>query len=369
MLRFALAYLPPDLHERHSAYWAPTRLDRSVPLEPKSLAKIALATEPEQTVICVYPRTRGRLAIWGLLRLGTAWDRGRRDCFFSPIGGPTKQPPDFLRIQSVAPGHIAVDTREGTLASFRSGVLEDRPAPILSLPGVLTTEIHEWSKSFGLPEPAHRSSFQDVFRAVASGILSHGHGGLLLISPDEHASHPVLKFAYRCRPASQDLAERLREDVRTSVAAGDCTQHGGNSLPRGHRCDTVFDSYLTAREALLDACAFVAALTRIDGAVVLSRRLELLGYGARVEAASPTHVYETREANGGARRRFRVLARGLRFRAAAAFCKSTPGALAFIASQDGGLAILWNPGEAVVMWPDVNLDRLGPADLGRPVAQ
>jgi hypothetical protein len=125
-----------------------------------------------------------------------------------------------------------------------------------------------------------------------------------------------------------------------------------------------FVSIDAARErndrALADSVRFVAALSRVDGAVIISDRLRVVGFGAEVIAQSPslTRVAVADE-NGRRRAEIAIESFGTRHRSAFRFCSSFEQGVAFVVSQDGAVRAAKRVGSDLVLWPDVNTRGLG----------
>jgi hypothetical protein len=106
-------------------------------------------------------------------------------------------------------------------------------------------------------------------------------------------------------------------------------------------------------DAMRDAARFIASLTAVDGAVVLTDTLRIIGFGAEVMASFPggdkVHVAHTAEANETKEVRFAEY--GTRHRSAFRFVASMEPSVGFIMSQDGGVKAVKQVGSKLVMWP------------------
>ena len=88
-------------------------------------------------------------------------------------------------------------------------------------------------------------------------------------------------------------------------------------------------------ERLDDSLAFIARLAAVDGAVVISDRFQLKGFGGEVRAAAPK-LADVQFGNVSAGTVTRSLEEfGTRHRSAFRFCYALPSAIAFTVSQDG----------------------------------
>ena len=99
----------------------------------------------------------------------------------------------------------------------------------------------------------------------------------------------------------------------------------------------------------------VADLSAVDGAVVLTDRLELLGFGGEIAGNLPEVVNVARalDLRGASRERVRTNLVGTRHRSAYRLCETVKRALAVVISQDGALRFVRWHDNAVTFWDQV----------------
>jgi hypothetical protein len=114
-------------------------------------------------------------------------------------------------------------------------------------------------------------------------------------------------------------------------------------------------------QALSDSIQAVAALSGVDGAIVLTDRFRLLGFGAEVIIPSPSlrTIKVARDASASVTTTRSIETYGTRHRSAFRFCSSYEDAIALVVSQDGGVKAVKRVGPDVLMWPDINFGVLG----------
>jgi hypothetical protein len=115
-------------------------------------------------------------------------------------------------------------------------------------------------------------------------------------------------------------------------------------------------NYEQLNQYLIDRSRFLAKLTQVDGALVMTERLSVLGFGVVVKDVSATRPtfrwchdelckkYEERKRDGY----------GTRHRSAMELCQEID-CVAFVLSQDGGVKALKREGDQVLVWPSVLL--------------
>ena len=180
------------------------------------------------------------------------------------------------------------------------------------------------------------------------------HGGTVLVLPPDCAAGSSasdfvqLKYPFADGPARRRYRQLVLDAMRELVI-----QAGG--------ADTVtWDMYRSARspalgdleEGLFEVSHLFAALAEVDGAIVLTKRFELLGFGGEITGDLPDVPVIQRALDlEGTRKRSEVASGvGTRHRSAYRLCGRFHGALAIVVSQDGGVQFVkWHDG-AVTAW-------------------
>jgi len=103
---------------------------------------------------------------------------------------------------------------------------------------------------------------------------------------------------------------------------------------------------------------FVSLLTRVDGAVVVTPELVVVGYGAEITArCPPDKLWQARDLNGTSQRA-RVMDYehfGTRHRSAMRYVATVPRAIALVVSQDGDVRVIANVMGRTTVWENVKL--------------
>ena len=114
-------------------------------------------------------------------------------------------------------------------------------------------------------------------------------------------------------------------------------------------------------KALTDSVKFVASLSGVDGAVLITDKLRVLGFGCEVIAQSPSLEFArlSSRARVTGKKNIPIESYGTRHRSTFRFCSSFEESLAFIVSQDGGVKAVKRVGADLVLWPDINIGVFG----------
>jgi hypothetical protein len=304
--RISLAFLPPEKAERPLLFEVP------LPLEAAALTRVAPAVERPGVHLGVW-RQRGELCVWGTTRAIPVL------CFVLEVAAP-----GLLVVKH----HSGDESRKFVNAAVLEGdlikVVDERASTKPDCPKLLTSLL-------GFESAASWVQSVDVLVQLAVSMRAHGHGGSLLVVPagTEAWRESILQpIPYAVSPPLLELAELSRETD-------------------GKERHVWLD-------ALRPTIGAIAGLTAVDGAVVLTDRYELLGFGAKiarrkgsqqidqvtltepVEGAAPALVHP--EQLGGTRHL-----------SAAQFIHDQRDAVALVASQDGRFTVFeWSPCEESV---------------------
>jgi DisA bacterial checkpoint controller nucleotide-binding len=277
----------------------------------------------------------GRLETWGIVQSGTRWLQRTHG------GGGTEPPmPASLIVRILRPGHIVVTCGTRLVAELRGGVVNDFTVDVFSsgwLPEMFAAERGEVVQLHArlAPERASeraRTIAQEMVKRVIATMLAAHHGGTVLVLPPSCAAERFLTTKYSF--ADEEPRRHFRRTVHAIL----------ESLEARRGADH--------QEALFELSHLIAALAEVDGAVVLTRRFEILGFGAEISGDLPT-VAQVRRALDLEAKHVVVEAIdrvGTRHRSAYRLCAALPGALAVVVSQDGGVRFITRREEGVTYW-------------------
>jgi hypothetical protein len=191
---------------------------------------------------------------------------------------------------------------------------------------------------------------QQMVRRVIQLVRGARHGGMILVT-DPTTPHGLdglrLKYrfdqdepSHRYRTLLFQILERVADSTtKASVGWSDFATNASAELQR-------------LEESVFELSRLIANLTAVDGAVVLDKRLGLLGFGAEVSAElpAPARVRRALDSEGRDREAYDVESVGTRHRAAFRFVNDHPQGLAIVVSHDGGVSFVANRDEEVVVW-------------------
>jgi hypothetical protein len=195
-----------------------------------------------------------------------------------------------------------------------------------------------------------------VRRFLAAMALAH-HGGTVIILAQKNGqdalsgSGPLrLKYAFRDdeprRRYRRLILGLMRAIARAAGAAGLATVDGETYASLRD------DDLSSLRDAIFEMSQLIAALSEMDGAVVLTQRFELLGFGAEIIGDLPDvqHVARALDLEAEDTVAEPLIADGTRHRSAYRLCSRLPDAMAMVVSQDGGVRFVASLKGEVTFW-------------------
>lgn len=327
----------------------PMAFRRHHPFTVDTLVKLSGGFDPETTAIAVCTKSSDPrvLQIWGVVVVGQSHLSYRTD----PQSRRGRDPGP-LTVRSDRAGSLAITWGNQILARFHAGHFSE-PEPgsftscLIGRTLFQAVESHMEYKLFG-------AGYWNGYRLLIERLLMTagrgGHGGIVLWLPDEDdlavRNSMVAKYMFTEGP---DASELIREM---------CLQEDRNEdkQKKKKKARDVWDGEEVSEGGLRlsEHVGLLSHLTRVDGALVVSHRLRPLSFGAVLSAPQwwGNTVYclddlatQTRKVD--------LSKYGTRHAAAVNFVSYHPGVVAFVISQDGPIAALFNMDKDTVGWfPD-----------------
>lgn len=337
------------------------RFDHPRAFDPHELRRLAPAVKFHRALIGVDAGEDGTPEVWGFAQSGPRWLQ-------AAWGGRANDVPMPAApvVRVARPGQVAISCGALPIAELANGALLDlaldvfhsdwlaaRFAPIRGQ--LAAVHAAEGATPQVAPELL-RTIAQQMLRRVIATIRSTHHGGTLIIVPDECAAMLGRERVLDLKYAFADEAPRrryrallltiLRELTRVAAEAG--RSRADWELYRALPTPEIAD----LDEALFELSATIAAMADVDGAVVVNKRFEVLGFGAEIGGDLPhvDHVARALDLEGRERLTERVDAMGTRHRSVYRLCARFHEALAIVVSQDGGVRFVAFHDGTVTYW-------------------
>jgi hypothetical protein len=366
--------ISPDDHSDRSMF-AP--FDRPLPFDVRTLRKLGRAADPAVSSLAVWSDRKRNLFIWGMV------DQEPRYGDSIMIDSPgTSDRPGLFQAIVTGPGNLSVYFRNSLLGSLvqnalveeHHNVLWSGPVHAILRENLKSTLAGHWRwKSLAvmpdedLAASADLTDDQALLRellirwvnAVCRLLVSvqkYRHGGGLLIVPDDAIAAAYVNYVIHYDRLPRSLLALVEGRVRRDRATN-CEQMAQGTREVERR-----------RQEALGAIRFIAALSCVDGVVVLDRGLRVQGFGVELRAQPPLaeiHLAGDVRAAATPLRRVDLTHFGTRHRAMMRYCHQRPGTLGFAVSQDGEIRAMTRLDDRLVVWENIDVQL---AVLGEPSA-
>ncbi|RYE89601.1 MAG: hypothetical protein EOO75_11535 [Myxococcales bacterium] len=321
-------------------------LDPGRPFSVGELRRLAPSVPFESSLVVVAPGERGDLRIWALAWSGSGW-------LAPALGGRRRHALHSERtiVHVAGPGRLSVLVGERFLAGLEQGELVTASTDLFASRWMLDmfasarrelVEEHERHREptwASVDESFIRTVSQQMLRRAIWQIRSAHHGGMLLfVEPDEAAALLTTTLRAKYRFDESEGRNRYRLLVRKLTAKmarasrSTITMTGPDFLSSTQELGEV-------ESAIFEISRLIASLAAVDGAVVLTKRFELLAFGVEVHAErlTPSCVRRALDVEGLQQVNDYEENVGTRHRAAYRFLHAHPRGLAIVISQDGSI--------------------------------
>lgn len=350
----------------------PTGLHRLVFAEPlpftaHELRRLSPAARFHRSLIGVQYKD-GNYQIWGVIHSGPRW-------LTSLHGGRGSGPnlPPFAVVSVPGPGHVEVARGSQTVGQLSNGKVFGTSMNVFE---------SQWLQDFFTPIRTERMSLhqrarrnaavpwaeldadltriidQNMMKRVIAAIRAFHQGGILVLVPPDHAQELLeknesiyLKYKFVEGEPRARFRTLIVEMMNTLAELGGRGAKG-RSMSWEQYEKTHDRKVMQLDEAIFEMSHMIAGLSTVDGAVVMSKRFELLGFGGeiRCDLSEVTTVTKALDVEGKRSKIESVLGVGTRHRSAYALCHNLREALAIVISQDGEVRFArWN-GKSVMYW-------------------
>jgi hypothetical protein len=343
---------PPHGHHR-------LEFDQPRPLDEQEVRRLAPAAKMQRAMIGVSGDAPAALKIWGLVQTGPGW-------LHAIQGGRVRGAPipEALSVAVTGPGRLLVSRGGVTIAKLAAGQISGRSPDVFDskwLPEACAENrrdvllAHETTGGGARLESGllRRIDQQLVRRIIASVRLSH-HGGTIVILPQQLAEQVASTgkpIALKYRFVDEEPRRRYRSlqlQLLAALVVGPPTWEA--------YVESTHPELVTVDEALLELAHTIGGLADVDGAVVLNKRFEVIGFGGEIVGDLPDvrRVMRARDLEGESCEEEGTDGVGTRHRSLYRLIAAVPSAIGIVVSQDGNVRLVANKSGAVTYW-----DQLG----------
>ena len=344
----------------------------------KEILRLAPAADPTNVLICVCRiENTEELEIWGLIEAGESWWS-----FLTGDSDSTTFPPNLLTISVAEPGNLTISRQGFILIHLRNGNLSrsNRTIGGVLFAGPIADYFAAAKKQlYADVYTRHKTRYEDAkysaseyaryLRRLIFRIRAFSHGGTLIVvpdsfTPDDPAFKNKLIVKYPCiydRVWELLISEIVHHDKYYEMKFRLDDEKNIIAPEQFHDLMKARDTIDQIDQALSNSVKFLAALSNIDGAVVITDHFRLLGFGAEVVVPSVglDQIMSSKDEFGETGEMVDIEMFGTRHRSAMRFCSACEWAIAFVLSQDGGVKVIKKQGAKLVMWQDIKFGVFG----------
>ncbi|OGX82116.1 putative sensor domain DACNV-containing protein [Hymenobacter coccineus] len=329
------------------------------PYTEQEIRRLSPALDSPGSLLAVCTDPEAGLLIWGLLRSRNPWHETDT---FSPV--PAQLP---LILDVSGPGNLVFYHGRYRVLTLQHGHVEGHgfvEYPVAWSHGRFTENIEVLRPQLvaaGVDFPADLMPLlgelaHHVTRRVVARVRASGHGGMLAYVPTASVARCV-GLAATLRPK---YPVRLPDEAHfynglQLAIIGRLAELGDVSWRRYQQAG---DTRLLELEASLDQYAHLLAdLMSVDGALVVTKQLAIVGFGIEVYAPqlALSQVYRALDATATRLQAEPADSGGTRHRAAYRLCLAEPESMAIVISQDGGVRFVQFHEEKAVFWEQLTL--------------
>lgn len=337
------------------------RFHKPRPFDEQEIRRLAPAAKMQRALIGVSGETPEGLELWGLVQTGPGW-------LHAIQGGraPGAPLPDALLIAVTGPGRISV-SREGVMIARLVGGKLSGPRPDVFaskwLPDACAdnrrhvSASHEHgSSSLPVANAILRQLDQQLVRRIIANVGRSHHGGTLVILPHEEAERIVatgkpisLKYHF----ADEEPRRRYRSlQLLLLAALVDEAKRQGRTPTWEMYMHSAEPALVAIDQTLLELAHTIAGLADVDGAVVVNKGFEVIGFGGEIVGDLPdvSQVAHALDPEGQSREQESTDRVGTRHRSLYRLCAAIPEAVGFVVSQDGSVRLVANKDGIVTYW-------------------
>ena len=379
-VRFRLILGEPECFSTEDR--SPTALHRLVFSKPLAfneyeLQHLSPAADFYRSLIGVRLDPQTGLQIWGIVHSGTRW---LQNIYGGRLEG-TPLPPALV-VCVTDPGRITVCMGAKTIATLNRGRISTPSREVFEsawLPKCFDSvrsvflEAHKEARSLALkPWAALDSSLvetltQHVVRRIIGSVRSSPHGGTIFVIPPEMAQEVLEENRYmtvkykvtdkETRKRFQNLMVSVMNALAEVYESEACT---GKTVGWDEYVHSDKELLSNLDEAIFNMAHLFADLTSVDGAVILTKSFELLGFGAEIssELERVRTVARALDIEGMETEPVDANNFGMRHRAAYRLCNALHEVIGLVVSQDKLVRIVkWKNG-MVTYWKHVSTSTL-----------
>jgi hypothetical protein len=322
------------------------RFTRALPYRAQELRRLSPTVQRPGHLLAVEERAGQGLVIWGMVLTTRPWDYAHEPA------DPAYLPP-ALYLHLFGSGNLGLFCGAERVLVLQQGrllALRDVQFPTAWVRNYFN-EVSALQVGTPTSLTLARALTRHMTRRLIAQVQAAGHGGMVLLVASDRVAQLVGEAGLlvpKYGVQTNEVGTRYLALLEQAVAR--CLELGLDSWT-AYRLST--DGLLQTLHAELDHFAdLLADLMAVDGALVLNKQFEVVGFGVelRAPALPTTCVYRALDPEATQLQAEAANSGGTRHRAAYRLCQAEPECLALVVSQDGGVKFVRQQAGQIVFW-------------------
>jgi hypothetical protein len=352
--------------------WSYVSFGNNIPFTPPNISKLAAASDPRTSSLAVYHDKDEELIVWGLIDQG---NRYHDYVNYEVEEGPER--PGIFQASLEAPGNIVAYLDYQKIAELRVSSLVTKTVDIFTkgpvrdaLQATVETYLSRVKAGTGkaaFQERPHwtQTLVDDWFATLCRLLLrirSYRHGGAIILAPDTsfrgmNIKHPILYN--RLRKALVSRGKYLVQRTNASDRIIDYIDRNKPIPVDLYLDETIAENELVDSRSEIDGTLwFISLLSRVDGAILMTRHLTVHGFGVEIRTSEEPNQVALCKAQEVTERSLRIIDYnhfGTRHRSMMRYCWRYPGTVGIVISQDGDIRVMTKVKDALVFWENIKI--------------
>lgn len=310
--------LPGADHGAVAMYrWKLLRFAMPRPCTVPELVKLSVVTA-EEKMYCAVTATGEALQIAGFAREGANVDED-----------------PFLKILSSRPGGLTIRAGRDRVLEYERGSVLTGGEHVVFSAGPVRRALE--AAAGASAASCSVDDYLETVRALVREMAAHGRGGILIVHPDEHPALPPTPYRMTSEGSLSSMLGIARLIGHSDTARAPDHRVGEKMTAFGRLLRSAF---LAEIDRVIEE---IGVMTAIDGATVLDRNLAVQAFGVILPVAHEIRVAFALDPEASSLTFGDLACRGTRHRASATCAEEHPGAVVFVASEDGDISCMFRP--------------------------
>jgi hypothetical protein len=349
--------------------WQLYKFEKPIELTVKNLVKLSKAADQWSSSLAVYYDEIGDLYIHGMIDQAIHFQR-----FLVYERDQLTSHPGIIQVMINGIGTLNVMLEYQPIASLNKNTLVRQPRDVFKL-GPVSEFLKECtsyrrstlSNQLDLdPEDAAGFSglifnyFVEAISRILLKIRNYHHGGAIVITKSQISD---LKIKYpikydRIQKAVLHLVDAISKGAQLNERVNGFKKKGREmpiSVLRDYKSNEL--DFKESYDELIGAIRFVSSLSCVDGTIVLSPHLDVVGFGAIItDKDSVPEIYLSKTSTiASSAVRMNASHFGTRHQSMFSYCNKHPESVAFVVSQDGEIRAIKNVEGKIYMWDNIKV--------------